>query len=162
MKHVITIQGQEQEVALSQTGESVTVERGGHKKTFRFKKTSAGYILEKDGQIFHTNLQNRVGELHTVNVNQKTIQVTLPNPYAIQSSGASSGQAGEVRAVMPGRVIKIHVKADQEVKTKDPILVLEAMKMENEIKATMDGRIAEILVKEGSSVDAGTLLVKIQ
>jgi acetyl/propionyl-CoA carboxylase alpha subunit len=60
---------------------------------------------------------------------------------------------------MPGKISKILVKEGQEVKEGDPILIMEAMKMENEMRAGRDAKIKKIHVKEGDSVEGGATLV---
>ena len=70
--------------------------------------------------------------------------------------------AGEtVSAPMPGTILKVNVTAGQAVKEGDLLVVLEAMKMENEIFAPKAGTVAQVLVNKGSSVDTGAALVVI-
>jgi biotin carboxyl carrier protein len=64
-----------------------------------------------------------------------------------------------VRSPMPGRVVKVHVKAGDEVEKGSPLLVVEAMKMENELKAKAAGRVAEVHVEAGQSVEGNAKLV---
>jgi biotin carboxyl carrier protein len=61
-------------------------------------------------------------------------------------------------APMPGKVMRILVGPGQPVRARQPIVVIEAMKMENEVRASGDGSVSELHVKEGQSVDAGALL----
>ena len=61
-------------------------------------------------------------------------------------------------APMPGKVVRVLVKAGDTVRARQPIVVIEAMKMENELRAGRDGVVAEMQVREGQSVEAGTLL----
>ena len=63
---------------------------------------------------------------------------------------------------MPGKIVRVLVQNGQTVVTRQPIVVVEAMKMENELRAGRDGTIAEIHAHEGQSVDDGALLVIIQ
>ena len=60
---------------------------------------------------------------------------------------------------MPGNVFKVECKPGQAVKAGDVLVVLEAMKMENEILAPRDGTVAQVAVNKGSTVDTGALLV---
>ncbi len=62
---------------------------------------------------------------------------------------------------MPGKILKILVKEGDQVKTGQGLLVLEAMKMENEIPAPKDGIVKKILVKEGDTVNTGDPLIEI-
>jgi biotin carboxyl carrier protein len=63
---------------------------------------------------------------------------------------------------MPGKVVRVLVKAGDQVTARQPVVVVEAMKMENELRASRGGTVAEVLVREGNSVDAGALLLVIQ
>jgi biotin carboxyl carrier protein len=67
-----------------------------------------------------------------------------------------------VVAPMPGKIVRVLVHRGQTVATRQPLVVVEAMKMENELRAGRDGTVAEIHAQEGRSVDAGALLVIIQ
>ncbi len=63
---------------------------------------------------------------------------------------------------MPGKVVKILVKAGDQVKARQGLVVVEAMKMENELRSPKDGRVSDVLVAEGASVEAGRLLVVVE
>ena len=65
-------------------------------------------------------------------------------------------------APMPGKVVRVLVNKGEAVHARQPVVVIEAMKMENELRAASDGTLAEIHVRDGQSVDAGALLVVIQ
>ncbi|NLL00777.1 MAG: acetyl-CoA carboxylase biotin carboxyl carrier protein subunit, partial [Clostridiales bacterium] len=76
---------------------------------------------------------------------------------------ASSGTVGNIKvsSPMPGKILSLKAAVGQSVKKGEVILILEAMKMENEIVATDDGTIASINVTAGQSVEAGDLLATI-
>ncbi len=74
---------------------------------------------------------------------------------------APSGDGKPVAAPMPGTILSVNVTAGQAVKAGDVLVILEAMKMENEIKAPNDGTIASVNVNKGESVDSGQTLVTI-
>jgi biotin carboxyl carrier protein len=76
---------------------------------------------------------------------------------AVQAAGTQ-----QVLAPMPGKVVKVLVAAGDEVKARQGLVVVEAMKMENELRSPKDGRVAEVLVAEGASVEAGRLLVVVE
>jgi len=67
-----------------------------------------------------------------------------------------------LKAPMPGKVIRVLVQVGERVGPRQPVVVVEAMKMENELRASRDGTVAEIHAREGMSVDAGALLIVIQ
>jgi biotin carboxyl carrier protein len=73
---------------------------------------------------------------------------------------AGRGAAGQrVTAPMPGRVVAVHVAVGDRVEADAPLVVLEAMKMENEFRATAPGTVTEVAVAAGQAVNAGDLLV---
>jgi biotin carboxyl carrier protein len=78
-------------------------------------------------------------------------------------AGAGGGHAGPktVRAVMPGIILKVAVEPGATVAVKDSLLVVEAMKMQNEIRAEMAGVVKKVHVKPGQSVAAGAPLIEI-
>lgn len=87
-----------------------------------------------------------------------------PKPAAPAPKPASAVPAGAVtiEAPLPGNVWKIMVKEGQEVKEGDVLIILEAMKMENEIYAPSSGTVASIHVTEGASVNGGDVLVSLK
>ena len=74
---------------------------------------------------------------------------------------ATAGAGEKVAAPMPGTIVSVNVSDGQAVKKGDVLVVLEAMKMENEIKAPKDGTITSVAVSKGESVDTGAALVTI-
>jgi biotin carboxyl carrier protein len=81
-----------------------------------------------------------------------------------RQGGDSAGLAGAQRltAPMPGRVVRVLVQPGDEVRARQGLVVIEAMKMENELTATRAGRVREVTVSAGTAVDAGRLLVVIE
>ena len=77
-------------------------------------------------------------------------------------SGAGGGDAGDLVTQMPGLVVKLKVRNGESVKKGDTLVILEAMKMENEIKSSRDGTVKEIHVREGEKVDQGRLLMELE
>jgi len=66
----------------------------------------------------------------------------------------------DIKAPMPGLILDILVEVGQEVKKGDPLMILEAMKMENVLKATGEGTITSIAVEKGQSVEKNSILIK--
>lgn len=87
------------------------------------------------------------------------VAATAPAAAAPAAAGLAAGTV--VEAPMPGNVLKINVAQGQTVKEGDVLLVLEAMKMENEITATKSGTVAQIVTAKGAVVETGSPLVVI-
>jgi biotin carboxyl carrier protein len=111
------------------------------------------------------------GEL-IVHVNGVAVPLTVVNepgpskPWAKAARaghGARDGGAADgpltIVAPMPGRIVKVLVQLNETVVARQPLVVVEAMKMENELRAPRDGTVIEVRVSEGSSVEANTVLV---
>ena len=81
---------------------------------------------------------------------------------AAAPAASTSIAAGEVvKSPMPGNILKINVTLGQQVKEGDTLLILEAMKMENEVVAPKGGKIAQIIVSKGAVVETGEALIVI-
>ncbi|MHB1405678.1 MAG: biotin/lipoyl-containing protein [Desulfitobacteriaceae bacterium] len=89
---------------------------------------------------------------------RKKVPVAAANP----KQHAVRKESGGVSAPMPGVITEIHIRIGDLVSTDQPVLILEAMKMENEILAGKNGEIKEILVESGQKVAAGDLLIVIE
>jgi biotin carboxyl carrier protein len=76
--------------------------------------------------------------------------------------GGSIGADTQLKTGMPGKIIEIFVKVGDEVKAGKPLLIMEAMKMENEMRASNDVKIKEICFKQGDSVESGAVLIKFE
>jgi biotin carboxyl carrier protein len=76
-----------------------------------------------------------------------------------KDDGATGGGPQQLIAPMPGKIVRVLAKVGASVQPRQPLVVVEAMKMENELRATRSGVVTELLVQEGQSVDAGALLL---
>lgn len=77
-------------------------------------------------------------------------------------AGGGLGADKELKAGMPGKVIEIFVKEGDVVKANKPLLIMEAMKMENEMRTATDVKIRQICVKQGDSIEAGSVLIRFE
>lgn len=88
------------------------------------------------------------------------IETSRDRLLRMAASASSSGvHHAEIKAAMPGLVVRINKQIGDTVRKGDPVLILEAMKMENEVRAPIDGVISEIRAKERGSVEKGDVLI---
>ena len=102
-----------------------------------------------------------------VHLNGLTIPVQIRPAGAFgrqNKAGAGAPTTGPQRITspMPGKVVRVLVKAGDDVKARQGLVVVEAMKMENELRAPRDGRVRDVAVAEGQSVDAGAALLVVE
>ncbi len=74
----------------------------------------------------------------------------------------TSGEGETINSPMPGTILSVNIKAGDSVKSGDVLMILEAMKMENEIMAPADGTVAAVMVSAGQTVESGTVLCTIK
>ncbi|MFA7331715.1 MAG: biotin/lipoyl-containing protein [Candidatus Delongbacteria bacterium] len=108
-------------------------------------------ILREEGQASKTPRLERT----------RVIPETLAKPQVTEKPGAAIG-VGLVKSPLPGIVLKLHVRVGDKVQAGQSIMVMEAMKMENEIRCAISGTVQELRVKEGDSVLESDVLAVIQ
>lgn len=123
---------------------------------FSFLFKGASYMMDVVGQDTDYTVYTRNSF--------RTVRIFNDEMILHESLKAGGGLGGdkELKAGMPGKVIEIFVKEGDIVKANKQILIMEAMKMENEMRATHDVKIKEICVKQGASVEAGQVLIKFE
>ena len=116
------------------------------------------YTITVNGNVYDVTVEEGTGAVAPVAqpVAPKTAPVKKSAPKAAAPAGAQGGV--KVNAPMPGKILGIKASAGQAVKKGQVLLVLEAMKMENEIVAPQDGTVASINVTVGEQVEAGAVI----
>jgi biotin carboxyl carrier protein len=125
------------------------------------------YLFKHGGKVFETFAAATPGPdgAVQVDVGQNSYEVKVIDPKRLRSSGSGTEHgdgAAEIRTAMPGKVVRLLIEAGAEVEKGDGIVVVEAMKMQNELKAPKAGTVKEFLVEEGTSVSAGQVLAVIE
>ncbi len=135
------------------------------------------YDFNIRGNDYHVELQNFEDNIAWIEVNgtrfkvevkqemKKTkTPVLIRKPIATNSSDSkpkASPGLGTVKSPLPGTILSVKVSVGQEVKKGDVLMIMEAMKMENEIESELDGKVTAIKVKENDSVLEGDILIEI-
>lgn len=124
------------------------------------------YLFNLDGKIYECYVapKNASG-INRVRQGTKTFDLKLSDPKRLrgaQNFGAAAEGTAQIVTQMPGKIVRIIAGVGQEVKIGDSIIVVEAMKMQNEMKATKDGIVKEIRAEEGATVNAGDVLAVIE
>lgn len=105
-----------------------------------------------------------MGETHII-VGSERFLAEVRDPRSLRSRRAAAGaDAGPAKIIapMPGKIVRVIAAEGDEVEAGQGLVVVEAMKMQNEIKATKKGKVTRITVKEGSAVNAGDLLAIVE
>lgn len=130
------------------------------------RSVSKFHIIEKNKsfavKLENSDFNNREYVI-SVNANNYTIKISNEIDQLIKEMGytiGSSVKANSIKAPMPGIILSVNVKENQEVKEGETLLILEAMKMENAISAPKSGFIKSIYAKSGETVDKGALLIE--
>lgn len=150
---------------------AIELEAEGTSATFRIdgRGGSLCWLEGADGRMRvhwgeHSTLAylRREGDTVWVHLDGSTHRFTIPAPGARPRAGHASGPEPEVRAPMTGTVRRIQVHAGQKVEKGQPLLALEAMKMEHLLKAPAGATVETILCREGETVDLGSVLLRLE
>ncbi|MBS1828780.1 MAG: acetyl-CoA carboxylase biotin carboxyl carrier protein subunit [Acidobacteria bacterium] len=113
------------------------------------------------------SLEARVSRNHkgyVVDLNGQILEFELEDPRELSSGSRHHGRQGraDIVAPMPGKVVRVLVSAGDAVEEGQGLVVVEAMKMQNEMKAPKDGKVTAVSAKEGASIAAGQVLVTLE
>jgi biotin carboxyl carrier protein len=158
----------------------------GHSHQVELERTEKGYACHVDGEAFALDVAmtdrdvlsvihegrnyeakreySLMGETHII-VGSERFAAEVRDPRSLRSRRASVGaEAGpaKILAPMPGKVVRLIAAEGDEVEVGQGLVVVEAMKMQNEIKAPKKGKVTKIAVREASAVNAGDLLVIVE
>jgi biotin carboxyl carrier protein len=121
------------------------------------------YSVLLEGRSFEARIE-RTAEAWAVTIGGRRFEIEVADPRRLSRRTRSLERQGHQRvtAPMPGKVVRVLVAEGDTVETGQGIAVIEAMKMQNEIKAPKQGRIAALSVREGATVAAGEVLAVIE
>lgn len=175
MRYEVEVQGRRRQVQVTRTNGRFTVDVDGHAwsvdairvddHTLSLLMTGAAEVeLARTGGRSQEIMvaTNPLGTL-TARIEGVAVEVN-PHTRARRGRGGEHGSAGgpqRLVAPMAGKVVRVLVKPGDTVVARQPVVVVEAMKMENELRASRDGRVTDVAVRDGQSVEAGALLAVI-
>ncbi len=123
------------------------------------------YEIEVDGEKFNVKIES-LSEGYSVTVNDTSFNIKIPEGQTTNAprkrSPKSGKKSGTITSSIPGKVVTIEVGIGDTVKEGQVCMILEAMKMQNEINAPVSGIVSEINCSPGSSVDANVPLIVIK
>ena len=128
-----------------------------------FKFTINGNVYEVGVEAAENGKSNVTvnGKSYVVEVEADVMQATTVRRPLATPSAAAKGTSGVMKSPLPGKVLKVVVAEGQVVKRGDTLMVIESMKMENNIKAMTSAKVAKVLVNEGDKVDVKTILIEL-
>jgi biotin carboxyl carrier protein len=160
MKVSVKIGPREATLELARNGQGWTFRDGaGHERRAEVAQPEPGvYAVLIDGRSYEARV-----EPGAVAIGGRRIEVEVRDPRRFRGGhGAHGGEGPEsVTAPIPGKVVRLLVALNAEVAAGQPLLVIEAMKMQNELRAPKSGRVTSLPVREGETVAAGAVLATV-
>lgn len=168
MKFQAKIDGENHDVEIHRKADTVTAKVGKREYVLEVSQPEPNVYSLRSGsartEAFVSPVAGPGGKSRVI-VDGHEFEVELTDPKRLRGSGRDAehgdGKA-EIRTAMPGKVVRILVEKGAAIEKGDGVLVVEAMKMQNELKSPKAGTVKEIRVEEGSTVSAGDILAVIE
>jgi len=157
MKLDLTIDGREERIEIS--AGRFRIGDGSEREASVEMPQPGVYSVLLDGRSYQARVEEGVV---TVNGFRYEIEVRDPRRWSRRSSAGGHAQAQNIKAPMPGKVVRVLVAVGDAVEAGQGIVVVEAMKMQNELKAPRPGKVTSIAAKEGATAAAGEVLATIE
>ena len=168
MKLQAEIDGQTYPVEIRRDGDGTFAKVGDREYELEVSQPEPGvYLFKHEGRIYEASVSVTVNKdaPFEVDLRGRRFEVSVSDPRQLRGAGSDHAQdhgLAEIRSAMPGKVVRLLAAAGQQVGKGDGIIVIEAMKMQNEIKSPKDGFVKSVNVEEGATVNAGEVLVVIE
>ena len=169
MRYEIEVGGRLRQVAVERAGDGFAVELDGRTCRVDASRVDAHTLsLILDNEVDSrtgsevTIVPGRSAGQFTIQIGALPIAVTVNGRRRVGASNPAAAGPQRIAAPMPGKIVRVLVRPGDAVTARQPLVVVEAMKMENELRASRDGTVAEVHVREGLSVEAGAPLIVIQ
>jgi biotin carboxyl carrier protein len=164
MKYTAVIDGQSVEVEVEQTNDKIEARIADRSYTLDSKNVQPGvYWFSWNHRSIELSV-TRNGDSYSVSVNGHPTSVEILDTRTALRKSAQLGHSGQVelRAPMPGKIVKILAQEGASIQANQGVLVMEAMKMQNEIKSPKAGTVKRLAVTEEAAVNAGELLAIVE
>ncbi|MBN1109729.1 MAG: hypothetical protein JXA45_03100 [Methanomassiliicoccales archaeon] len=166
MKLRVTVNGHEYEMVVEKNGGDYRVDVEDHVFKCFFKEDK----VLVNGEVVPLVIEGDLESGAKVTSNDNTMEIKLHQvreiehlePEVMEQGGKEDGASGAVLAPMPGKIMMVKVKAGDSVQADQVVVVLEAMKMENEVQTEMAGKVKEVKVRPGDTVDGGQTLIVVE
>ncbi len=169
MKLLVHVGARPLEIELSRNGEMCHFAVGGPKgdaipRSASLREVEPGvYSVLLDGRSYEVRIEPGAGHsIASVQGHRFSVEVEDPRRSRRKTSGIAGEGRASVVAPMPGRVVRVLVVQGDTVEAGQGIAVVEAMKMQNEMKAPKTGRVVSVRVKEGDTVAAAETLAEVE
>ena len=160
--------GEDHQVSIQRSDSNIAAEIDGRKYRLELRDLGEGDYLLIDGHTIYNchvvDVINQPGDLE-VTLRGTSYKLRLVDPKRLRSAQSGTAHhkgAAEIVAPMPGKVVRVLVESGVEVEAGAGILVVEAMKMQNEMKAPKAGKVGSINAVVGATVNAGDVLAVIE
>lgn len=165
MKLIAELCGETHEIDIVTDGEAVTARVGARSYDISASEPEPGvHLFKADGQIFSAAVTPAPPD-YIVEVNGLDVDVKIIDPKRLRGSGSNEADASgriEIRTAMPGKVVRVLKLKGDAVRKGEGVVVVEAMKMQNEMRSPKDGTVGDIRAAEGDTVGAGDILLTIE
>lgn len=166
MKLKAEIEGEIYDVEFTRCADSVTATVDGRSYTLEASEPEPNvFLFKNNNKITEIDVSTAPSGIANVRVGTHEFQIKLTDPKRLRGSdtgAASIDGMAEIRTAMPGKVVRIVAAVGDAVEKGDGIIVVEAMKMQNEIRSPKDGVVKEIRFAEGSTVNTGDILAVVE
>ncbi|HLM59319.1 MAG TPA: biotin/lipoyl-containing protein [Pyrinomonadaceae bacterium] len=168
MKILAEINNEKYEVEIKRDGANLSAEVGGRSYELEASVPEPNvYLLKHAGKVYQifVSPNEKSGEPFAASVNNQNYEIKIFDPKRLRGTGAGSALnegASEIKTAMPGKVVRVLAEVGAEIKQGEGVIIVEAMKMQNEMKSPKDGIVKEIRFAEGATVNAGDVLAVIE
>jgi len=167
MKLSASVGDELQLIDLTRNGSSISANIDGRAYEFEVLEPEAGQFSLglADGKKIEARVSLDAEGRSCVWIDGHRIEVELIDPKKLRGSGTSAAEtagAADIKTAMPGKVVRLIAAVGDAVEKGDGVIVVEAMKMQNEIKAPKNGTVTSIRVAEGDTVEPGQVLLSIE